>query len=393
MSNTPKISSIEIGGRSLTIETGKLAGQADGSVTVHYGDTIVLVTACVGSARQEERDFLPLTVDFEERLYAAGKIPGSFFRREGRPGQDATLAMRLTDRSIRPLFPKGFRREVQVIATVLSADQENDPDILLILGASAALGLSSIPFAGPVSAVRMGYIDGEYIINPTFSQLEQSLLDLVVSGTSDAVSMVEAGAKEVSEEIVLKAIKIAQETNVKIIEAQESFVRSYGKAKLEFKPPSPNEELEQKTAETAREAFPEGPAGIDRGERDNRLSQVKEKLLEHLSETCSAMQIGAAVDAWLKKEVRAVVLEKGTRISGRTLDEIRSITCEVGLLPRTHGSGLFSRGETQALTIATLGSLRQEQTIDSIGPEESKRYMHHYYFPPFSTGEVKRLVT
>ncbi len=387
------IFNIEIGERVLTIETGKLAGQADGSVTVHYGDTVVLVTACVGSARQEERDFLPLTVDFEERLYAAGKIPGSFFRREGRPGQDATLAMRLTDRSIRPLFPKGFRREVQIIATVLSADQENDPDILLIAGASAALGLSSIPFAGPVTAIRMGYIDGEYVVNPTFSQLEQSQLDLVVSGTKGAVSMVEAGAKEVSEEIVLGAIKIAQENNVKIIEAMEGFVSSLGKTKLEFEPPAHNEELENKTAEIAKEAFPEGPAGIDRSERQNRLSQVKDKLIEQLAETCSAMQIGAAVDAWLKKEVRAIVLEKGIRISGRALDEIRPITCEVGLLPRTHGSGLFSRGETQGLTITTLGSLRQEQVIDSIGPEESKRYMHHYNFPPFSTGEVKRLGT
>ena len=393
MSNISNSSIIEIGERSLTLETGKLAGQADGSVTIRYGDTVVLVTACIGNKRQEERDFLPLTVDFEERLYAAGKIPGSFFRREGRPGQDATLAMRLTDRSIRPLFPKGYHREVQIIATVLSADQENDPDILLISGASAALGLSSIPFAGPVSAVRMGYMDGEFIINPTFSQLEQSQLNLVVSGTKEAVSMVEAGAKEVSEEIVLEAIKIAQETNVKIIEAQENFISSYDKPKLEFEPPIPNEELKQKTSEIAKEVFPEGPAGLARAERENRLSQIRDKLTEQMGETCSAMQISTAVNAWLKSEVRAVVLEKGTRISGRTLDEIRPITCEVGLLPRTHGSGLFTRGETQALTIATLGSLRQEQTIDSISPEESKRYMHHYNFPPFSTGEVKRLGT
>lgn len=393
MSHVYNISNIDIGGQTLTIETGKLAGQADGSVTIRLGDTVVLVTACVGNARQEERDFLPLTVDFEERLYAAGKIPGSFFRREGRPGQEATLAMRLTDRSLRPLFPKGFRNEVQIVATVLSADQENDPDVLLISGASAALSISSIPFEGPVSAVRIGYVKGEYVVNPTFNQLAESQLDLVVAGTKDAVSMVEAGASEVSESIILGAIKIGQEANLKIIQAQEEFKEKCNKPKITFDPPVADDELIQAVAATASSAFPEGPAGIDRSERERRLDEVKRKLAEQFAEARSPMQIGIAVDQWLKKEVRAVVVNKGIRISGRQLDEIRPISCEVGILPRTHGSGLFTRGETQALTITTLGSLKQEQMIDSIGPEETKRYLHHYNFPPYSTGEVKRLGT
>lgn len=393
MSHPANSSHVEIADRLLTVETGRLAGQANGSVTVRYGDTIVLVTACVGNPRQEERDFLPLTVDFEERLYAAGKIPGSFFRREGRPGQEATLAMRLTDRSIRPLFPKGFTREVQIVATVLSADQENDPDILLIVGAAAALGMSSIPFAGPVSAVRVGYVSGKHIINPTFTQRADSLLDLVVSGTKDAVLMVEAGAGEVSEEIVLEAIRLGQEANQRINECLEGFIDPIKKQKIEFQPPAADEELIERAAAVAKDVFPEGPAGLARGEREARLAETRAKLKEHFGDTRSDMQISQAMDAWLKKEVRAVVLDKGIRVSGRRLDEIRPITCEVGLLPRTHGSGLFTRGETQVLTIATLGSLRQEQTIDSISPEETRRYLHHYNFPGYSTGEVKRLGT
>lgn len=393
MSQTNNISRIDIGGQSLSLETGSLAFQADGAVTIQYGDTIVLVTVCVGSARQEERDFLPLTVDFEERLYAAGRIPGSFFRREGRAGAESILAMRLTDRSLRPLFPKGFRNEVQIIAHVLSADQENNPDVLLITAASAALGISSIPFDGPVSAVRMGYIDGEYVINPTFSQLDDSQLDLVVAGTKEAVTMVEAGASEVSEEVILEAIKKSHEVIIKIIETQEILIQSRGKPKLEFVPPVPNEELEQATATVAHQVFPNGPAGIERAEREKLLAEIRAKLAEQLGETCSAMQISQSVDGWLKKEVRAIVVEKGVRISGRQLDEIRPITCEVGLLPRTHGSGLFTRGLTQVLTLTTLGSLKEGQLIDSISPEETKRYMHHYNFPPFSTGEIRRLGT
>ncbi len=384
---------IDVGGQVLVVETGKLAEQAGGAITVRLGDTIVLVTACAGGVRQEDRDFLPLTVDLEERLYAAGRIPGSFFRREGRAGQESTLTMRLIDRSLRPLFPKGFRNEVQIIVHVLSADQENEPDVLAIVGASAALGISPIPFDGPVSAVRVGYVNNEYLINPTYTQLAESKLDLVVAGTKDAVIMVEAGAKEVSEEVVLEAIKRAQEGNFKIIEACEVFAKEHGKPKIAFEVPTPDEDLQQETSSIAKSVFGEEIVGMDRPERQRREAMVREQLVERLGETYSEAKIGAAVDGWVKKQVRATVLEKGVRISGRALKEIRPITCEVGLLPRTHGSGLFTRGQTQALTITTLGSLRLEQMIDSISPEETKRYMHHYNFPPFSTGEVRRLGT
>ena len=393
MSNISNGMQIEIGGQLLVIETGNLAGQADGSVTVRMGDTILLVTVCTGSERKERQDFLPLTVDFEERLYAAGKIPGSFFRREGRPGQEATLAARLIDRPIRPLFPKGFYNEIQLVVTVLSADQENDPSILAVAGASVALGISSIPFSGSVSAVRVGYIDGQPVINPTFTQLAQSQLDLVIAGTRDAVIMVEAGAKEVTEEVILEAIKFGQAVNVEIIEAQDQFIAAHGKPKMQFQPPTSNERLKEETELVMREVFSEGVSGLPRAERQRGESLGQERLADRLGDACSVQEISAAIDAWMKSEVRTSVIENGIRVSGRQLNEIRPISCEVGLLPRTHGSGLFARGETQVLTITTLGSLRQMQIIDSIGPEENRRYMHHYNFPPFSTGEVKRIGT
>ncbi len=393
MSEVSNILEVRIGEQQLLIETGSLAGHADGAVTVRYGDTLVLVTACVGRQRRDREDFLPLTVDFEERLYAAGKIPGSFFRREGRPGQEATLAARLIDRPIRPLFPKGFYNEIQVVVTVLSADQENNPDTLAIIGASVALGISKIPFAGPISAVRVGYVDEEFVANPTFPQLDRSRLDLVVAGTRDAVIMVEAGAKEVSEEIVLEAIKFGQMINGEIIEAQETFIKSHSKPKMEFEAASPNVELQQEAMAVLQGLFPEGIATLQRAERQRREALAQEKLAEQMGDTCSPQEISAALDAWVKSEVRASVLEKGIRVGGRGLDQIRTIKSEVGALPRTHGSGIFSRGETQVLTITTLGSLRQTQIIDSISPEENRRYMHHYNFLPFSTGEVKRMGT
>ncbi|HAZ31565.1 MAG TPA: polyribonucleotide nucleotidyltransferase [Dehalococcoidia bacterium] len=393
MSEISSVLQVEIGEQQLLIETGNLAGQADGAVTVRYGDTLVLVTACVGRERREREELLPLTVDFEERLYAAGKIPGSFFRREGRPGQEATLAARLIDRPIRPLFPKGFYNEIQVVATVLSADQENNPDTLAIVGASVALGISPIPFAGPVSAVRVGYVDDEFVANPTFTQLARSRLDLVVAGTRDAVIMVEAGAKEVSEGIVLEAIKFGQVINREIIEAQEAFIETHGRPKMEFEAAPPNDGLQQEASAVLQGLFPEGIAALKRAERQRREALAQEKLAEQLGDTCSAQEISVAVDAWVKSEIRASVLEKGIRVGGRGLNEIRPIKCAVGTLPRTHGSGLFSRGETQVLSITTLGSLRQTQVIDSIGPEENRRYMHHYNFAPFSTGEVKRIGT
>jgi polyribonucleotide nucleotidyltransferase len=393
MSEISNVLQVEIGEQQLLIETGNLAGQANGAVTVRYGDTLVLVTACVGEVRREREDFLPLTVDFEERLYAAGKIPGSFFRREGRPGQEATLAARLIDRPIRPLFPKGFYNEIQVVATVLSADQENNPDTLAVIGASVAIGISPIPFAGPVSAVRVGYVDDEFVANPTFTQLARSRLDLVVAGTRDAVIMVEAGAQEVSEGIVLEAIKFGQVINMEITEAQKAFIKAHSKPKMEFEPAAPNNGLQQQASAVLQGLFPEGIATLKRAERQRREARAREQLVEQLRDRYSAQEINAAVDAWVKSEIRTSVLEKGIRVGGRGLNEVRPIKCAVGILPRTHGSGLFSRGETQVISITTLGSLKQTQIIDSIGPEENRRYMHHYNFPPFSTGEIKKIGT
>jgi len=381
----------EIGGKPLIIETGELAEQANGAVTVRYGDTVVLVTACISAEPREGTDFLPLTVDYEERLYAAGKIPGSFFRREGRPGQEAVLTSRLTDRPLRPLFNKSLRNDVQVVVTVLSADQENPPDILAVIGGSAALSISNIPFNGPVGAVRVGYIDNEYVLNPTFTQLSQSKLDLVIAGTKDGVIMVEAGAKEMSEEVLLRALKFGQEANLEVIRLQEQLVQACGKPKMELKAKELNPELQATVLAIIQDRIGQGPIWKDRPERETILAQLKGGLAEKLGGTYSAQEIGSAFDAGLKEVVRNLILEKGVRPDGRGVNEIRPIKCEVGCFPRTHGSGLFSRGQTQVLTIATLGAPSEEQQIDGIGQEESKRYMHHYNFPPFSTGEAKRM--
>ena len=381
----------EIGGKPLIIETGALAEQANGAVTVTYGDTVVLVTACISNEPREGQDFLPLTVDYEERLYAAGKIPGSFFRREGRPGQEAVLTSRLTDRPLRPLFSKSLRNDVQIVVTVLSADQENPPDILAICGASAALGISNIPFGGPVAAVRVGYIDNGYVLNPTFTQLNQSKLDLVVAGTKDGVIMVEAGAKEVAEDILLGALKFGQEGNQEVIKLQEQLIQACGKPKMEFQAKELSSELQETVSAIIRDKIGSGPIWKDRAEREAVLAKVKEEIAEKLGSDYSAQEVSTAFDAGLKEAVRSLILEKGIRPDGRGVTEIRPIKCEVGRLPRTHGSGLFTRGQTQVLTIATLGSPGQEQQIDGIGQEETKRYMHHYNFPPFSTGEVRRV--
>lgn len=380
----------EIGGRPLIIETGALAGQANGAVTVTYGETVVLVTACISTELREGQDFLPLTVDYEERLYAAGKIPGSFFRREGRPGQEAVLTSRLTDRPIRPLFSKSLHNDVQIVVTVLSADQENPPDILAICGASAALGISDIPFGGPVAAVRVGYIDDEYVLNPTFTRLSQSRLDLVVAGTKDGVIMVEAGAKEVAEDVLLGALKFGQEAIQEVIKLQEELIQACGKPKMELQGKGLSSELQETVSAIIRDKIGSGPIWKDRTEREAVLAKLKQEALEKMGSSYSTQEISAAFDSGLKGAVRSLILEKGIRPDGRNVTDIRPITCEVGRLPRTHGSGLFTRGQTQVLTIATLGSPAEEQKIDSIGQEETKRYMHHYNFPPFSTGEVKR---
>ena len=383
----------EIAGRQLTIETGKLANQAGGSVTVRYGDSILLVTACAAPDPREGVDFLPLTIDYEERLYAVGKIPGSFFRREGRPTETATLAARLTDRPLRPLFPKGFHNEIQVIVTVLSADQANDPDVLGIIGASSALCLSDIPFDGPVSATRLGYIDGEIVVNPTFAQLEESKLDLVVAGTRDAIAMVEAGASEVSEEVIIQAVKRGQEVNQVVIGLQQELMALAGKPKMSPKLDGyADDELIEKVASAVGDRLhPTIFTGMEKGERDGSLDNLVGEVAAQLSEDYSRQSVGAAFDALLKKEVRSGIVLGGLRPDGRGPKEIRPISCETSVLPRTHGSGLFTRGQTQVLTIATLGSMAENQKLDTINPEESKRYLHHYNFPPYSVGEVRRV--
>jgi len=374
----------------LAIEVGRLAGQANGAVTVRYGDTLVLVTACTSQHPREGVDFLPLTIDYEERLYAAGKIPGGWFRREGRPSADATLAARLTDRPLRPLFPKGYRNDIQIIVTVLSADQENEPDTLATIGASTALCMSDIPFEVPVSSVHVGYIDGEYVTNPTFSQLKQSLLDVVVASTKDAVLMVEAGARVASEETMLKAITFGHEVNRQIIALEEEVIAAVGRPKAEFTPPQVSEGARDAVADFLRSRDWDMLASV-KEEREEALAERRQELLERLGDLHNPDQLLQAFDEALKKEVRRNILEEGRRPDGRRPDEIRAISCEVGLLPRTHGSGLFTRGQTQALTIATLGSLGQEQRLDGLEPEESKRFLHHYNFPPFSVGEVRRV--
>ena len=383
----------EVGGRNLIIDTGKLAGQANAAVTIRYGDTLVLVTACISSESREGTDFLPLTIDYEERLYAAGKIPGGFIRREGRPSQEATLASRLTDRPLRPLLPKELRNDVQLIITVLSADQENDPDILAVIGSSAALSISEIPFAGPVSAVHIGYIDDQLVLNPTLAQLEDSLLDLVVASTKKAIVMVEAGAKEASEDTLIEAIKFGHEANQEIIELQEELGRTCGKPKFEV----PKIELDPELISAVKSITDGKLAEIlglpSKQEREEARVRLKNELIGSLEETFTKTDITTAFEAELKQELRSNILSKSKRVGGRGLKEIRPIDCQVGLLPRTHGSALFTRGETQILSIITLGSLKKEQPLDGLGIEEKKRFIHHYNFPPFSTGEVKRTGT
>ena len=385
---------IEIAGRTLSIETGKLAQQAHGAAVVRYGDAVVLVTAVMGGVR-EGLDFFPLTIEYEERLYAVGRIPGSFFRREGRPTTEATLAARLTDRPLRPRFPKGMRNEVQIITTVLSADHENQPDILGIIGASAALSVSQIPFNGPVAATRMGYADGELVVNPTYEQLAEGKLDLTIAGSRDAVIMIEAGAKEVSEEVILEALRVGQENNVRIIDLQDKIVAEAGKPKTEvvFSEGSDPELLSsiERIARPALESIID--RGEGRGERNEGIKQAEHEAIEQLSEQYDAKAVAKAFDDVLKKTVRAKVIKEGKRPDGRALTEVRPLSSEVGLLPRTHGSALFQRGETQILTVATLGSMSMTQKLDGLSPEDTKRYIHHYNFPPFSTGEARRMGT
>ncbi len=383
-----------IGNETLTLETGKLAGQAHGAVTVRYGDTIVLATAVMSEKpRAADIDFLPLTVDFEERLYSAGKIPGSFFRREGRPGQDAILSARLTDRSIRPLFPKTLHNDIQITLTVLSADQEHPPDVLGMVGASAALSISQIPFAGPIGACRLSYKDGEYTINPTYEQSEESQLSLVVASNSEAIMMVEAGSDEVSEEVILEAIRRAHEANLTTISLIEELVSQAGKPKAE----APEGDVDAEALDSEIKGILNGrltallEENSDKVTRETGESQLESEVAEKLADSYSPAQIAGGFKNVLKEAVRGRILDRGVRPDGRSLDEIRPISCEVAVLPRTHGSGLFTRGQTQVLSIVTLGSMSMKQTLDTVGPYGTKRFMHHYNFPSFSTGEARRV--
>ncbi len=395
--------SIDVAGRTLTIETGRVAEQADGAVLVRYGETVVLTTVVAAKQPVEGIDFFPLTVEYEEKMYAAGKIPGGFFRREGRPSESAILAARLTDRPIRPLFPKGFRYEVQVISTVLSVDQENEPDVLSIIGASAALTISDIPWFGPVGAVRIGELNGELVINPTSHQLLESTMDIVVAGTADAILMVEGRADEISEDRFIEAVVLAHEEIKRIVALQLELQAVAGKPKREFTPPQENVELKRQIAEYLGDRLREAVFNPDKTLRVQATAALREEVIAHfvpaeaqlapapLAGVPTAKEVGDLFDSLVKELVRRTILDQGERPDGRRPDEIREIWIQVGVLPRPHGSALFTRGQTQVLTVCTLGTKEEEQFLDTLGIEETKRYMHHYNFPPFSTGEVRRL--
>ncbi len=382
---------VEIAGRTLSMETGRLAGLADGAVRMQYGDTVVLCTAVSSAEPREGIDFFPLTVEYEERMYAAGKIPGGFIKREGRPGEHAILSARLTDRPIRPLFPKYYRNDVQVVNMVMSADQANEPAILSIIGASAALHLSSIPFQGPVAAAKVGYIDGQLVVNPTMRQLyDESELELTVAGTRDAVLMVEAGAHELPEDLILEAIMLGHRTIQPLIDAQEKLRDLVGKPKQQATPPPSNEELKAKLQARLKDDLAAAIYNPDKGGREDATRDLRKTVVAELAgQGYDAREVSKLFESQEKELVRRKILDEGKRPDGRGATEIRPISVEVGVLPRTHGSGLFTRGQTQVMSVATLGTGSDEQSIDSIGLDEPKRYMHHYNFPPFSVGEAR----
>jgi polyribonucleotide nucleotidyltransferase len=385
---------VEVGGRPISFETGALARQAGGAVVVRRGDTVILVTATASAQPREGIDFFPLTCDFEERMYAAGKIPGGFFKREGRPGEMAIQASRLIDRPIRPLFPSGFRNDVQVIATVLSVDHENDPAVLAISGASAALGISEIPFEGPIGAVRIGHINGELVISPTWQQLQESSdLDLVVAASETAIIMVEAGAKEVSEQILLDALDLAHREIRRILAVQRELASRAGKPKVAFPLISVDPALDRSVRDVAAPLIRSALSQPEKLAREDALrrvaSEVTPKLLEAYPDRGD--EIEEIVEAAIKDEVRRQILNDRRRPDGRGYTDIRPLSIQVGLLPRAHGSGLFQRGQTQVLSVATLGTGEDEQIIDDISSRTAKRFMHHYSFPPFSVGEVRPL--
>ena len=382
----------EIGGRTLSIETGRIAKQANGSVVVRHGDSVVLVTA-VSSENKRDIDYFPLTVDYQEKTFSAGKIPGGFFKREGRSSEKEILTARCTDRPIRPLFPDGFFKEVQIIATLLSADPEVEANILAITGASAALEISDIPFHGPVAGVHVARVNGEFVCSPTVDQTEEGDLDLTVAGSRDAVVMVEGNAHELPEEAFIEAIEFAHENIRKIIAIQEELKEAVGKPKKPFEPPKVDEALVARVEELATDKIREAVQIRPKLERYGKLDEIEEETIEALASEYEdqGKAIAEICHDIKKKVIRTMVTEEGHRLDGRKNTEIRDISCDVGVLPRTHGSALFTRGETQALVTATLGTSDDEQRIDALLGESFKRFMLHYNFPPFSVGEAKFL--
>ena len=385
--------SVEIAGTTVTFETGSVAEQADGAVITRVGDTVVLSTATMSKHPREGVDFFPLTCDYEEKLYAAGRIPGAFMRREGRPSEQAILTARLTDRPIRPLFPKEFRHDVQVVGTVLSVDMVHDPSILSINGASAALTISDIPFQGPIGAVRVGYVDGNLVINPSMPDMERSELDLAVAGTKDAILMVEAGARGVSEDLVVEALDVAHTTIRQICAALESLREQAGREKVTVEPIEYDPDLVAAVGGYLADRLDAAAYDPDKAKREDHISDLKRETREALAERFPDRggEIGELFEKQLKDRVRQRVIEDGVRIDGRGTTDIRPVSVQVGILPRTHGSGLFQRGQTQALSILTLGTSGDAQRIDGLGLETEKRYMHNYNMPPYSTGEARPL--
>jgi polyribonucleotide nucleotidyltransferase len=387
---------MSLGGRRLSLEVGKVAKQANGSVLVRYGDTVVLVTACMSREPREGIDFFPLIVDYEERLYAVGKIPGGWIKREGRPSEVATISARMIDRPLRPLFPEGFRHDVQVVCTVLSVEQDNDPDITALIGASAALAISDIPFREPVGGVKVGRVNGEFVICPTLSQAEASDLNLTIAGSKGAILMVEAGANEVPEEVILDAISFGHKSVIEIVKLIDELVSRCGKPKREVAFYAPDENVASKVRELATEDVSSALRIADKLTREERLDDIEQQVLQKLMDDDSLevpasleIDVSTVLKAVAKEQLRKMVTEESVRIDGRKCEEIRQISCEVGLLPRVHGTGLFTRGQTQVLTNATLGAIGDEQMLDGLGDEESKRFMHHYNFPPYSVGETR----
>ncbi|MGB4389365.1 MAG: polyribonucleotide nucleotidyltransferase [Caldicoprobacterales bacterium] len=386
-----KIYTMDFAGRELSIEVGKLAEQANGACTVRYGDTLVFVAATASEEPREGIDFFPLSVNFEEKLYAVGRIPGGFIKREGRPTEKAILTSRLIDRPLRPLFPEGYRNDVSIYASAHSIDPEYPPEVYAMIGSSLALSISDIPFEGPTGSVAVGLVDGEYIINPNSQQREKSSLDLIVSGTKDAIMMVEAGAHEISEEEMLEAIMLAHDYIKEVVKFQEMIVKEVGKEKKDYVSYLPEEELEKQVRTFAFERVKEAVMEFDRKVRQERTKEVTQEIHDHFKEIYpeQASDVDSVIYKITEEVVRSRILNDGVRPDGRAMDEIRTLSSEVGALPRTHGSGLFSRGQTQVLTICTLAALGDMQVLDGLWEEESKRYIHHYNFPSFSVGETR----